>query len=332
MKQTVSIVAVLACAAGLLAAVPKLIAEPAAASAAPRTPWGSPDLRGVWNGTTITPLERPANQLKDVLSEDEARALEVAAAKRNETDAPPAAGDPGTYNQIWFDPGSRWVPSRRTSLVIDPKDGRIPFTDGGREHFRASNAHYGKGRRAIWSDFDTGERCLTDGVPIHYTGYNNNYQFFQTESAIVIVGEMFGDRRVVFLDGRPRPEIPQWLGVSLGRWDGDTLVVETSGFADKSHYWWAGAWRASRPTLTLTERFTRVDAETIDYQFTMNDPAMFTSPWTASYPLSSNQAKSGVTVGRLYEYACHEGNYALPNTMKGWLADHPEDLERTSAR
>ena len=102
-------------------------------------------------------------------------------------------------------------------------------------------------------------------------------------------------------------------------------MVETSGFADKGHYWWAGAWRASRPALRLVERFTRTDAETIDYQFTMEDPAMFTRPWTAQYPLSSNQASRGVTVGRLYEYACHEGNYALPNTMKGWLAEHPED-------
>ena len=326
MKHTVSVVAGLACVAAVAAVVPTLLAQPPAASPAPRTSWGTPDLRGVWNGTTITPLERPPSQTKEILTEAEARALEAAAATRNETDAPPAAGDPGTYNQVWFDPGSRWVPSRRTSLVTDPKDGRIPFTDAGRERFRESNAHYGRGRRAIWSDFDTGERCLTDGVPVHYTGYNNNYQFFQTETALVIVGEMFGDRRVVHLDGRARPAIPQWLGVSLGRWEGDTLVVETAGFADKGHYWWAGAWRASRPTLKLLERFTRVDAETIDYQFTMEDPVMFTRPWTAAYPLSSNQAKHGVTVGRLYEYACHEGNYALPNTMKGWLAEHPADL------
>jgi len=287
---------------------------------APRTPWGAPDLRGVWNGTTITPLERPRNQAKEFLTEAEARAIEAQAARRNETDSPPPDGDPGTYNQIWFDPGSRLLPSRRTSLVIDPKDGRIPFTPEGLERFRASNAHYGKGPRRIWTDFDTGERCLTDGVPVYYTGYNNNYQIFQTEHDVAIVGEMFGDRRIIPLDGRARPAIPQWLGISRGRWDGDTLVVETSGFADKRHYWWAGAWRASRPTLTLIERFTRVDAETIDYQFTMEDPLTFTRPWTAAYPLSTNQAANGVTTGRLYEYACHEGNYALPNTMKGWLS------------
>jgi hypothetical protein len=314
---------VLACIVGGATLAPRLIAQNAATPAAPRTAWGTPDLRGLWNGTTITPLERPQSQTKEVLTEAEVKEAEMAAAKRNETDSAPASGDPGTYNQIWFDPGSRWVSSRRTSLVIDPKDGRIPFTPEGLARFRESNAHYGRGARGIWTDFDTGERCLTDGVPVYYSGYNNNYQFFQTEKYFVIVGEMFGDRRVIPLDGREAAKIPQWLGTSRGRWEGDTLVVETANFADKSHYWWAGAWRASRATLRLVERFTRVDAETIDYQFTMEDPVMFTRPWTAAYPLSSNQAKQGVTVGRLYEYACHEGNYALPNTMQGWLAQNP---------
>jgi hypothetical protein len=323
MKRTWSIVTLLACAAAAATLTSTLRAQPAA-SVAPRTAWGAPDLRGLWNGTTITPLERPLNQDKEFLTEAEAKAIEAAAVQRNETDGPPPAGDPGTYNQIWFDPGSRVVPSRRTSLVVDPNDGRIPFTAQGLARFRESNAHYGKGARGIWTDFDTGERCLTDGVPVYFTGYNNNYQIFQTESEVAIVGEMFGDRRIIPLEARPRPGFPQWLGHSRGRWDGDTLVVETSGFADKSHYWWAGAWRASRPTLTLVERFTRVNAERIDYQFTMTDPVMFTRPWTAAYPLSSNQAANGVTSGRMYEYACHEGNYALPNTMKGWLADHPD--------
>jgi hypothetical protein len=320
MTRTVLVVAVVASAAVLVGIELRVAAQPAPNREVPRTPWGTPDLRGVWNGTTITPLERPSDQEKEFLTEDEARALEAQAVTRNQTDGPPPAGEPGTYNQIWADQGSRVVPSRRTSLVIDPKDGHIPFTPDGLEHYRASNAHYGKGRRAIWTDFDTGERCLTDGVPVYYTGYNNNYQIFQTEQYVAIVGEMFGDRRIVPLNGPPRPNIPQWLGLSRGHWDGGTLVVETGSFADKGHYWWAGSWRASRPTLTMVERFTRVDAETIDYQFTMTDPQMFTRPWTAAYPLSTNQASHGVTTGRLYEYACHEGNYALPNTMKGWLS------------
>jgi len=321
MKRILPVIAVLAVAAVAPSVVSRLLAKDAAT--VPKTAWGRPDLRGLWNGTTITPLERPRNQDKEFLTEDEARVIEAQAAKRNETDSAPPPGDPGTYNQIWFDQGSKLVPSRHTSLIIDPKDGHIPFTPAGRERFLASNAHYGKGARGIWTDFDTGERCLTDGVPIYYTGYNNNYELLQTENYLVIVGEMFGDRRIVTLDGRPRSTIPQWLGNSSGRWEGDTLVVETDGFADKGHYWWAGSWRAARPTLKMVERFTRTDAETIDYQFTMNDPEMFTQPWTAEYPLSNNQAAHGVTTGRQYEYACHEGNFALPNMMRGWLAEHP---------
>ena len=151
----------------------------------------------------------------------------------------------------------------------------------------------------------------------YWTGYNNNYQLFQSRDYVVILAEMFRDRRIIPLDGRSHGSVPQWLGDSRGRWEGDTLVVETTTFADKAHYWWVSAWRAPRPTLRLTERFTRVDAETIDYQFTMEDPAMFTRPWTAAFPLTTNQASRGVTVGQLYQYACHEGNYALPNVLAG---------------
>jgi hypothetical protein len=285
----------------------------------PRTPWGAPDLRGVWNGTTITPLERPVDQDQEYLTADEVSALEAKATARNQSDVAPPAGDPGTYNQVWFDPGSAWVPSRRTSLVVEPKDGRIPYTAAGRERATRATGHYGKGSRRSWLDFDTGERCLTDGVPIYYTGYNNNYQILQTPGHVVIVSEMFGDRRIVPLDGRTPRSVPQWLGNSTGHWDGDTLVIETTAFADKGDYWWATAWRATRPGLTLTERLTRTSGDTIDYQFTMTDPEMFTTPWTAAFPLTTNQAARGVTVGRLYEYACHEGNYALPNTMRGSL-------------
>jgi hypothetical protein len=285
---------------------------------APRTAWGDPDLRGVWTGSSITPLERPEQFAgREFLTEAEAAAIEERAAKER-VDRPPKPGDPGTYNQIWFDPASTVVPTRRTSLIVDPPDGRLPFTEEGRRHQIRSSARYGVGPRDSWVDLDTGERCLTDGMPLPYwTGYNNNYQLFQSRDYVVILAEMFRDRRIIPLDGRSHGRIPQWLGDSRGRWEGDTLVVETTGFADKAQYWWASAWRASRPTLRVTERFTRVDAETIDYQFTMEDPAMFTRPWTAAFPLTTNQASRGVTVGQLYEYACHEGNYALPNVLAG---------------
>jgi hypothetical protein len=127
---------------------------------------------------------------------------------------------------------------------------------------------------------------------------------------------MYGNRRVIPVNDSPKPNVPQWLGQSRGRWQGDTLVVDTSNFADKARYWWASAWRAARPTLRLTERFTRVDAETINYQLTMEDPEMFTRPWTMEFPLTNNQAAAGVTVGGLFEYACHEGNYGLVNTLR----------------
>jgi len=287
-------------------------------SAPPRTSWGAPDLRGVWTGSNLTPLERPEEFAgREFLTEAETAAFEERAA-RNRVDAPPRSGDPGTYNQIWFDPASKVVPTGRTSLIVDPPDGRLPFTPEGRSHARRTAARYGVGPRDSWVDLDTGERCLTDGLPLPYwTGYNNNFQIFQTRNYVVIVAEMFRDRRIISLDGRPQGNVPQWLGNSRGRWEGETLVVETANFADRGHYWWAAAWRASRPTLRMAERFTRADGETIDYQFTMEDPAMFTRPWTAAFPLTTDQASRGVTVGRLYEYACHEGNYSLVNVLAG---------------
>jgi len=296
---------------------------------APRTAWGDPDLRGVWTGSSITPLERPQEFAgREFLTEAEAAAVEERAA-RDRVDRPPKPGDPGTYNQIWFDPASRVVPTRRTSLIVDPPDGRLPFTAEGRSHQVRSTARYGVGPRDSWVDLDTGERCLTDGMPLPYwTGYNNNYQLFQSRDYVVILAEMFRDRRIIALDGRPHGNVPQWLGDARGRWEGDTLVVETTRFADKAHYWWVSAWRASRPTLRLTERFTRVDAETIDYQFTVDDPVMFTRPWTAAFPLTTNQASRGVTVGQLYEYACHEGNYALPNVLAGARAAKENAAEK----
>jgi hypothetical protein len=139
----------------------------------------------------------------------------------------------------------------------------------------------------------------------------------QTPQFLMIRGEMYHNVRVIPLDGRPRLNVPQWLGESRGRWEGDTLVVETTNFVDKSAYWWATSWRAARPTLRLVERLTRIDAETLDYEFTMVDPVMFTRPWTARVPLTTNQVSRGVTKGPMYEYACHEGNYSLINALRG---------------
>jgi hypothetical protein len=314
---TVALAVAIACAAS--APVAGQSSSRAVSATSLRTPWGAPDLQGTWTGSTITPLERPREFAdKAVLTKDEAAALEARARGRAATEPQAAQGDPGTYNQIWFDPSSAVVPDRRTSLIVDPPDGRIPFTPEGRAMATRASSHYGTGARDSYTDLDTGERCLTDGMPIPYwTGYNNNYVIAQTPQHVVLLAEMFHDVRVIPLDNRPRTNLPQWMGESRGRWEGDTLVVETGNFADKSKYWWATSWRAARPTLRIVERFRRVDLETLDYEFTMTDETMFTRPWTARYPLTTNQKARGVTEGPLYEYACHEGNYAIVNVLKG---------------
>ena len=307
----------LACFCGLLASAE---AQPQLAGPTTefRTPWGEPDLQGVWTGSTLTPLERPASLAgKAFFTEAEAAAMEKRAAERRLVESPPPSGDPGTYNQIWFDPSSTVVPSRRTSLIVDPPDGRIPFTPEGRQHTARSSARYGVGPYDAHTDLDTGERCLTDGPPVWSSGYNNNYQIVQSPGYVLIHHELYSEFRVIPVGAARRAGLPQWQGNAVGRWEGATLIVETAGFADKSNYWWATAWRAARPTLRLTERFRRIDAETIDYQFTMEDPTMFTRPWTAEFPLTTNQASRGVTAGSLYEYACHEANYAIANILRG---------------
>jgi hypothetical protein len=295
---------------------------PKKASAAPRTPWGHPDLQGIWTNQTITPLERPRDLTgKDVLTPEEAAELERQTRARRNQDSRAGAGTTAdvarAYNQFWWDQGTAVVPTLRTSLVIDPPDGRIPWTPAGREHNARSGARYGVGPYDSWLDLDTGERCLTDGLPMVPGAYNNNFQILQTPDYVVILHEMYRDRRIVPLDGRPRNHLPQWLGEARGRWEGSTLVIETTGFADKTGYWWAASWRASSPTLRLTERLTRVSGDTIDYRFTVEDPARFTAPWTAAVPMTTNQAARGVTEGRLYEFACHEGNYSLVNILSG---------------
>jgi hypothetical protein len=303
----------------------------AAAKAPLRTPWGDPDLQGVWTGSTLTPLERPAALAgKEFLTEVEAAAMEKRAAERRLVESPPASGDPGTYNQIWFDPSTAVVPSRRTSLIVDPPDGRMPFTPEGRRHTTASSARYGVGPYESHIDLDTGERCLTDGPPIWFSGYNNNYQIVQSPGYVLVHHELYSELRVIPIGASRRVGLPQWQGNAVGHWEGTTLIVETVGFANKSNYWWATAWRAARPTLRLTERFTRIDEETIDYQFTMEDPTMFTRPWTAAFPLTTNQAARGVTEGPLYEYACHEGNYAIANILRGARAQ--ERTKETNAK
>ena len=284
-----------------------------------RTPWGAPDLQGIWTGSTLTPLERPQELVgKEFLTEEEAAALEQQADRNRFVERAPREDDPGTYNQIWFDPGTRIVGDRRTSLIVDPPDGRIPYTPEMRERQRAQGEHRVRGPRDSWVDVDTGERCLTDGVPMLWLGYNPNHHIVQTPDYVVILHEMYSDRRIIPLDGQPHGDVRQWNGDIRGWWEGDTLVVETTNLVDKTiDYRWQEAWRMPTETMRVVERFTRIDAKTLDYELAIEDPAKFTRPWTISNPLTTDQLSRGVTAGPLYEYACHEGNYAMVNVLRG---------------
>ena len=184
----------------------------------------------------------------------------------------------------------------------------------------SQSARYGIGPFNDYTDLDTGERCISDGITmVALQPYNMNYQIVQTEDTIVIAHEMYHEFRVIPLDGRPfiSDKIGQWLGDARAHWEGDTLVIESRNFADKLDYYWAWPWRSARGSLTLIERLTRLDETNMDYQVIVDDPEMFTQPWTISAPMTTDQASRGVTAGPLFEFACHEGNYALPNVLRG---------------
>ena len=248
-----------------------LVSQPVGASAqsgaaegwkAPRTAWGDPDLQGVWTSATLTPLERPAGQAeRDVLTDEEAAAIEQrTVATRAANDGKSAPGTVGGYNQVWLDAGTRITGSRRTSLIVDPPDGRIPWLPGKREAHDRERARYGVGPFHSYTDTDTGERCITDGLPnmVPLQPYNMNLQLLQTPGQVVMLHEMYHELRVIPLDDRPLTGIAQWTGEARGRWEGDTLVVETVNFVDKPDAYWSSPWRKARSTLRLVERFTRV--------------------------------------------------------------------------
>ena len=287
----------------------------------PRTSWGAPDLQGIWTNATLTPMERPETlEAASVLTAEQAAEFEVQSAENRRVNDRRIPGEVGAYNQFWMDAGTTVVESLRTALVVDPPDGRIPWSAAGQARLQSDSARYGVGPFDSWVDADTGERCLTDGLPlVPLQGYNMNTHILQAPGWVAILNEMFHEYRIVPVDGRApvAPAIGQWLGAGSGRWEGDTLVVESTRFADRGHYLWRATWRAARPGLHLVERFTRVDEQTIDYEFTMTDPEMFTRPWTALVPMTTDHASRGVTSGPMYEYACHEGNYGLMNMLRG---------------
>ena len=288
-----------------------------------RTSWGHPDLQGIWSNATTTPMERPAELSgKQVLSDEEAVQLDRQVSERRNTDRAPKAGDPGTYNEFWWERGRLL---KQTALVVDPADGRIPpLTAEGQKKVSAREQYTkGRGPADSWTDTNLHERCiLYHGVPPLPTGYNNNYQILQTPGYVAIHYEMLPETRLIPLDGRPHlgSNIRLYMGDSRGHWEGQTLVVETTNF----NYAGGGMFELGRTglqgsgeTIRLVERFTRTGPDSIDYRFTVDDPTLFTKPWTGSIPMSSFE-------GPIYEYACHEGNYAMRGILAGARAEDEE--------
>lgn len=323
----------------------------------PRTAWGHPDLQGVWNNTVSTPLERPKRfKDKQYLTDEELAAYTSERQGSRETrDSRKQAEGTVTdltraYNALWFPVPE--APIRRTSLISDPPDGRVPaFTPEAIKRAERSAAAIGAtgstanplgrpegvedgteggvdgrgGRADNPEDRDLGDRCITDELPRMPGGYNNHMQIVQSQDYVQIQIEMRPHVRTIPLDGRPHlpKSIRQWYGDSRGRWEGDTLVIDTTNFSEESNF------KGASENLHLVERLTRIDANTISYQATMTDPTTWVRPWTVEFPWRTLNSMvggiDGVEVAQMFEYACHEGNYAMENLLKG-----QRRLERTT--
>jgi hypothetical protein len=327
-----------------------------ATSAGPRTPDGHPDLTGIYDIATLTPVERAASSPLVLTDEQAAKLEQAVAARKNDQaapiradrDAPPlggdgsagAAGNVGGYNSFWIDSGSHYsvVDGRkRASIVIDPADGRIPQVKPDARQRLARNLRPTSDQSAREDDpgfegngaYDDperrplGERCLmgfgsTSGPPaLPNYFYNNLHQIVQTPDAVMILTEMVHDARIVRMNSQHLPPaVRKWMGDSIGRWEGDTLVVDTTNFTDKTRY------RGSTQNLHVVERFTRTAADTLLYRFTIEDPDTWAAPWTGEYTWPATDEK-------IYEYACHEGNYAMGNILRGARLKEANDAKKT---
>ena len=303
----------------LLVAVAALVALSGlvAAQEPPRTEWGDANLQGVWDFRTITPLERPEELGdKDFLTVAEAAEREQAAVDRDirlwerAAQRTEAGGNVGGYNNFWMDNGTRVIETRRTSLIIDPPNGRLPeLTEAGQERARIHRGSFTFERPESYTDLNTSDRCIQGfnaGPPIRPVAYNQNVQIFQTPDHLVMLTEMVHTTRIIPLDDQPPLDdsVRQWSGDSRGRWEADTLVVETKNFAQKRR------WRGATGNMTLIERFRRVDEDTLEYEYTVTDLDTWKAPWTVNLSM----VKSDLP---LYEYACHEGNYSMPQMQGG---------------
>lgn len=295
-----------------------------------RTSWGDPDLQGTWTNSTTTPLERPNDVAgKQTLTAEERAARDASLSAAAALERRPAAGDTGAYNAFWMEPGKA---SAQTSLIVDPPDGKLPSLTP--EAVKQADAVEARRRAppASWEDLNSYDRCITRGLPgaMMPGFYNHNYQIAQTPTHVAIFVEMIHDVRIVPIDGRPHlgPGIRQWMGDARGRWEGQTLVVETTNFNGKVQDVMGDAMRLPNGDpilpryyvvfgtggLKLVERFTRVDADTIDYRFTVIDPGTFTKPFTVSTPMMRVKEP-------IFEYACHEGNRGLEHILEAARAE-----------
>jgi hypothetical protein len=286
-----------------------------AAYRAPRTPDGQPDLQGFWSNATYTPLERPDNVTKEFYTPEEAAAFEKAAAAREA-----AQTEPGTVADVHYDfsqfgldrSQAALARSLRTSLIVDPPNGKLPPITAEGKRILAARAEEAKRLGGRWDSAQSNQlddRCLImagPGPPMMDAAYNSNYHIVQAPGYVMILTEMIHDVRVIPLDGRPQPSnsVRQWMGVSRGRWEGETLVIETTNFNGKNPF------RGSTEHMRVTERLRRVSDDVIEYNFTVDDRSMWERPWSA-------EALMRKTNGPLFEHACHEGNYGLYNTLVG---------------
>ncbi len=316
MRHRVLILSLAAVAAGLF--LPAGAAAQSESYTAPRTAWGAPDLQGVWDFRSLTPMERPTDLAEtETFTEEAAAEFSEATIRRRSRDND-TSGRVVPYNDFWFDEGIS-VTTARTSLVVDPPDGRIPALTPTTER---RIAEVRRARRGVDPDAPTPGgfvedlgpggprvRCIlgfNTGPPMTPGAYNNNMQLFQTEDHVVILNEMINDARIAPLDGRPHlpAGVRQWSGDPRARWDGDTLVVETTNFLRETMFSNSGR------NMHLVERFTRVAEDTLLYEVTVSDPTVWTSDWTFAVPMQRNPHP-------MYEYACHEGNYGLYNILAG---------------
>jgi hypothetical protein len=297
--------------------------QAAATSPVPRTSWGDPDLQGIWDSTFRdwgSTFERPAKFAGKVeLTEAEIAELEQMAAAEAGVEPTPRKGDVGVYNRWWTDSGRQ---TRQTSQVVDPPDGRLPPLTPAGEQARKSRLRGGEFRDKgfdSWEDLHLWERCITKGgMPniMFPRGYNNNTQIVQAPGLVTLYHEMIHEVRIIPLDGRPHipGSVRQWVGDGRGHWEGDTLVVETTNMEPRVSALQPWANYTSRDgsgeRLRTVERFTRLDNDTIAYQITVEDPEMYTRPWTVALPMARLD-------DFIYEYACHEGNYTMPTVLRG---------------